>query len=88
MKGIHSFEVYNDSIIQGGFGVCFLLVPIIELYSDVNRWHADIKLDNVLEIRGKFRLVDPGFAKFMERPERKTDTYPMADLSGGTNTLW
>jgi len=51
------------------------------------RWHADIKPDNILEIQGKFRLADPGFAKFLERVKGKPGTDPMADLSGGTHTF-
>ncbi|KAL8972470.1 MAG: hypothetical protein Q9197_002763 [Variospora fuerteventurae] len=45
-------------------------------------WHADVKPDNILSVQGKFKLSDPGFAKFV----RKTDNDPEAFLLGGTET--
>lgn len=32
--------------------------------SDRDRWHADVKPDNILRVKGKFKLADPGFATF------------------------
>ncbi|CZR54532.1 uncharacterized protein PAC_04416 [Phialocephala subalpina] len=54
---------------------------IIKEYSG---WHADIKPDNILEIRGQFKLADPGFAKLLTMD--KSDSAPTANLSGGTHT--
>ncbi|KAL8922484.1 MAG: hypothetical protein Q9172_003549 [Xanthocarpia lactea] len=34
-------------------------------------WHADIKPDNILSVQGKFKLSDPGFAKFVAKGEKK-----------------
>lgn len=48
----------------------------------IYRWHADVKPDNILSVQGKFKLSDPGFAKFV----RKTDNDPEAFLLGGTET--
>jgi hypothetical protein len=31
------------------------------------RWHADVKPDNILQVKGKFKLADPGFATFEKR---------------------
>lgn len=48
-----------------------------------DRWHADIKPDNVLSVQGKFKLADPGFVKFV----KKTDKLPpMEKIMGGTET--
>lgn len=51
------------------------------------RWHADIKPDNILLVRGDFKLADPGFARFEQKEafeklgrERKTMVH------GGTMT--
>ncbi|KAL8941905.1 MAG: hypothetical protein Q9216_001978 [Gyalolechia sp. 2 TL-2023] len=45
-------------------------------------WHADVKPDNILSVQGRFKLSDPGFAKFV----RKTDRDPKEFLLGGTET--
>ncbi|KAI9776787.1 MAG: hypothetical protein M1816_005081 [Peltula sp. TS41687] len=45
-------------------------------------WHADIKPDNILSVQGKFKLADPGFAKFV----KKTDKIPEEFVLGGTET--
>ena len=56
-----------------------------------NRWHADIKPDNILIIeeedstgntRERFKLADPGFAKFVA----KTCQNRKVMLTGGTET--
>ncbi len=49
-----------------------------------SRWHADIKPDNILEIEGKFKLADPGFARFLEKDKGKSNSDPRANMSGGT----
>ncbi|KUJ16335.1 uncharacterized protein LY89DRAFT_719074 [Mollisia scopiformis] len=48
-----------------------------------NRWHADIKPSNVLEIDGEFKLADPGFAIFQKKIG---NARPTAELTGGTKT--
>ncbi|KAL8820291.1 MAG: hypothetical protein Q9223_001457 [Gallowayella weberi] len=45
-------------------------------------WHADIKPDNILSVQGKFKLSDPGFAKF----KKKAETDPEEFVFGGTET--
>ncbi|KFY38314.1 hypothetical protein V494_04413 [Pseudogymnoascus sp. VKM F-4513 (FW-928)] len=45
-------------------------------------WHADIKPDNILIVKGHFKLADPGFATFVE----KTETEPKKIVTGGTET--
>lgn len=47
------------------------------------RWHADIKPDNIIIVHGKFKLADPGFAKFVE----KTEKIPEEIVIGGTETF-
>jgi serine/threonine protein kinase len=60
-------------------------------FSDANRWHADIKPDNILVIeesdtsgitRERFKLADPGFAQFVA----KTSQDQRVVLNGGTET--
>ena len=46
------------------------------------RWHADIKPDNILIVHEKFKLADPGFAKFI----KKADGNPKEIVTGGTET--
>ena len=56
-------------------------------FSHENRWHADIKPDNILEIQGKFKLADPGFAKFLKKAKEDPNSNPTADIAGGTHTF-
>lgn len=49
-------------------------------------WHADIKPDNILEIQGKLKLADPGFARFKEKASGSV-TDPTTNLRGGTHTF-
>jgi serine/threonine protein kinase len=51
-------------------------------------WHADIKPDNILRVKGKFKLADPGFATF-----EKKEAFAQLDkrhettmIRGGTKT--
>ena len=63
-----------------------------KFFADHSSWHADIKPDNILIVAEngpdgneieKFKLADPGFAKFV----KKTGTSPIeVPLSGGTET--
>jgi hypothetical protein len=50
--------------------------------SNERSWHADVNPDNILLVDGKFKLADPGFAKFV----KKTDEDPTEILLGGTET--
>lgn len=69
-----------------------MLYLLLRCSSNILRWHADIKPDNILIIEEdgplgikmeRFKLADPGFAKFVEK--RGPD--PMeVPLSGGTET--
>jgi hypothetical protein len=49
--------------------------------SHSRRWHADIKPDNILWVQQRFKLADPGFARF-ERANEKDETI----IRGGTRT--
>lgn len=53
--------------------------------TDLTSWHADIKPDNILYIRGKFKLADPGFAKWLKKTEQ-TCARPTTVVDGGTDT--
>ncbi|KAK7977786.1 hypothetical protein PG988_005276 [Apiospora saccharicola] len=47
-------------------------------------WHADIKPDNILRVRGEFKLADLGFARFRMKDENGLE--PRAGLMGLTET--
>src|SRR5277367_1655910 len=56
-------------------------------------WHADIKPDNILRVKGRFKLADPGFAKFKKSEaieKLKDQTKRLRDqttmIHGGTRT--
>ena len=58
-----------------------------------SRWHADIKPDNILRVKGRFKLADPGFAKFKKSEaieKLKDQTKRLRDqtamIHGGTRT--
>jgi hypothetical protein len=54
--------------------------------SHCNRWHADIKPDNILSVQGKFKLADPGFAKFVKKIKKTHKVLPRQHVLGGTET--
>ncbi|KAK8077667.1 serine/threonine protein kinase [Apiospora saccharicola] len=47
-------------------------------------WHADIKPDNILRVRGEYKLADLGFAKFRKKDENGRE--PSTGLIGLTET--
>ena len=52
-----------------------------------DRWHADIKPDNILLVNGKFKLADPGFAKFVNASAKgKEEEHLKEKIYGGTWT--
>lgn len=50
-----------------------------------NRWHADIKPENIIYVHSKYKLADPGFACFKKKTQDK-GAAPQIQLHGGTNT--
>ncbi|KAF2843021.1 kinase-like protein [Patellaria atrata CBS 101060] len=66
VEGIHNLKIPNGS---GGF-------------RKYNGWHADIKPDNILSVRGTFKLADPGFAKFQKHTGKEATEM----ILGGTQT--
>ena len=92
VKDMHDFQIKNDGITKNYSGFVSrqkTSKPVLTLLTRANRnrWHADIKPDNILEIQGKFRLADPGFAKFVERAKESSDPDPITNLTGGTHTF-
>ncbi|KAF2679078.1 hypothetical protein K458DRAFT_315328, partial [Lentithecium fluviatile CBS 122367] len=47
-------------------------------------WHADIKPENIILVRGKYKLADPGFARFKKAQDK--GTVPQIRIHGGTDT--
>ncbi|KUI70081.1 hypothetical protein VM1G_11686 [Cytospora mali] len=79
----------NEEIIafwEGLFTVADTLKRIHHLRDDRGQfyrgWHGDVKPDNILRVRGEYRLADFGFARFIREKPGKTTTY----LLGGTRT--
>lgn len=54
-----------------------------ELTFQLRRWHGDIKPDNILRVRGKFKLADFGFTRFKKSVIGEPQTTHML---GGTRT--
>ncbi|KAJ4356762.1 uncharacterized protein N0V89_004798 [Didymosphaeria variabile] len=50
-------------------------------------WHNDIKPENVIVVNDKYKLADPGFAKFKKTLEEKDgESFPKIIAEGGTTT--
>ncbi|KAL8687353.1 MAG: hypothetical protein Q9224_005177, partial [Gallowayella concinna] len=63
-------------------GIHNLKIETHGVVQEFHGWHADIKPDNILRVHGKFKLSDPGFAKF----KKKAETDPQEFVLGGTET--
>ncbi|KIW66740.1 hypothetical protein PV04_06040 [Phialophora macrospora] len=48
------------------------------------KWHNDIKPQNILYVQGQFKLADPGFARFEKQDIESKDA---TDYMGGTSTF-
>ncbi|KAI9767404.1 MAG: hypothetical protein M1839_004508 [Geoglossum umbratile] len=79
---MHNLKLRIGGVVQEYYGYVFTLLRDVHILIAVNSWHADIKPDNILTVRGKFKLADPGFAKF----ERRGDKGLKQILEGGTET--
>jgi serine/threonine protein kinase len=51
-----------------------------------DRWHADIKPENIIEVGDKYKLADPGYAWFRKMEADDNGVKPLASLRGGTDT--
>lgn len=65
------------------------------MFAYCRRWHADIKPDNILIVEEedalgntyeRFKLADPGFAKFVPKTFENKDLVQRIQLDGGTKT--
>ena len=64
----------------------WLLTSRICLVTDPCRWHADIKPENIIFVRGKYKLADPGFARFKKKLQDTGAAPPEIRIHGGTDT--
>ncbi|RYN24089.1 hypothetical protein AA0112_g9043 [Alternaria arborescens] len=51
-----------------------------------NGWHADIKPDNILSVRGRLKLADFGFSQFSPAVRSRNDSVPTNFIEGFTDT--
>jgi serine/threonine protein kinase len=85
--GLHVFETtrLNQPTKYQGYGSWSVPLPL--RLADVYSWHADIKPDNILLVRGEFKLADPGFARFKKQKNDQQSTgKDLTVLFGGTTT--
>jgi serine/threonine protein kinase len=56
--------------------------------AEKSSWHADIKPDNILKVKERFKLADPGFACFAlsEGQARLGNREQTTNIRGGTTT--
>lgn len=81
LKRIHHLQDDRNHVYRGyapkiGQSVCSWLT------CNSPRWHGDIKPDNILRVRGEYKLADFGFTKFVREQFGQTTTF----LPGGTRT--
>ncbi|KAI1742816.1 hypothetical protein F4680DRAFT_27166 [Xylaria scruposa] len=50
-------------------------------------WHGDIKPENILDVRGRFKLADPGEAQVKIVTERPSGEIPKIPVPGGTRSF-
>lgn len=60
--------------------------PVPSSVTNTNSWHADVKPDNILSVRGSFVLADFGFARFQKKSTKSRDEPAFETLTGGTDT--
>lgn len=54
------------------------------IFADEKSWHGDVKPDNILLVKGVFKLADFGFTKFKEGGDETE--IPQTFMEGGTET--
>jgi serine/threonine protein kinase len=59
-----------------------LLYLALKKYS----WHGDIKPDNILLVKGRYKLADFGFTKFAPVAHGKSSSVPTQYLDGFTDS--
>ncbi|KAI8624162.1 hypothetical protein F5Y19DRAFT_337123 [Xylariaceae sp. FL1651] len=76
---------------QSMFNVADALASIQILNSDpfytTYVWHGDIKPENILDVRGRFKLADPGEAQVLKVPKGVKAQIPKKSVPGGTRSF-
>ena len=52
----------------------------------LSSWHSDIKPGNILFACDKYKLADPGYARFLKQEDFAGDVLPTTVLPGGTTS--
>ena len=81
VERVHKIETKRGERQQEYYG--YVGVPNKHTYTEMLRWHADIKPANILLVQKRFKLADPGFARF----ERVAKSYQETRIMGGTMTF-
>jgi hypothetical protein len=74
-----------NRVVVSTMGMSIEQVQKIRL-ADYDSWHADIKPENIIVVRGKYKLADPGFARFKKAAQGKSAAPPQILVHGGTDT--
>jgi serine/threonine protein kinase len=80
---IHDGKTDTGGVYEEFEGLVFTSQVLLPPQSHSFRCHADIKPENIISVRGRFKLADLGFAKFV----RKGEDYKKTFLYGGTEAF-
>lgn len=86
LRHVHNLEIPRERGVSRRFHgyvtstECTIGTTIV----DYDRWHADIKPDNILRVHGQFKLADFGYSKFA--PVTDSKRVPTEFIDGFTDT--
>ena len=67
-------------------GIHHLKINSAGVVQEFHGWHSDIKPDNILILKDKYKLADPGFARFQRIQTTQKGRLPEECYLGGTET--